>query len=99
MLIAGLGEVGDEGDDDDDILVVESNLDEICGDVVDAFIVDDCVEEFEMDALITFFEFVACLSDNEIGTALEAAIGTVCSSFLLEASKMSFVSFDSISRD
>ena len=94
LLIAGLGEVGDE-DGNDDILVVEGVLDEILGDVVDLFTIIDCAEELETEGLITFLEFVACLPDNDIGRALEVSIGTACPVFLLEATKISFCLFDS----
>ena len=97
LLRAGLGEVGDEGSNAD-ILVVEWVLDEIFGDVVDVFIINDGVEEFETDGLVTFFECVACLPDNDIGTALEVLVGTACPVFLLEATKISFCLFDSTSR-
>ena len=94
LLIAGLGEVGDE-DGNDDILVVEGVLDEILDDVVDLFTIIDCAEELETEGLITFLEFVACLPDNDIGTALEVSIGVACPVFLFEATKISFCLFDS----
>ena len=94
LLRAGLGEVGEEGGNDD-ILVVEWVLDEMIDDVVDVFIINDCVEELETDGLITFFEFVACLPDNDVGTALEVLVGTACPVFLLEATKIWFCLFDS----
>ena len=97
LLIADLGEVGNE-DGNDGILVVEWVLDEVFGDVVDVFIINDGVEEFETDGLVTFFECAACLPGNDIGTALEVLVGTACPVFLLEATKISFCLFDSSSR-
>ena len=59
------------------------------------FIINDCAEELETDGLITFFKFVACLPDNDIGRALEVSIGAALHVFLLEATKISFCLFDS----
>ena len=61
------------------------------------FIINDCAEELETDGLITFFKFVACLPDNDIGRALGVSIGEACPVFLLEATKISFCLFDNTS--